>query len=118
MEFVYNLFVVLHFLGLASLIGGWLVQMRSPGERFINMAMLHGVIVQLVTGLILVGLAEGVDSLDRDIDNAKIGVKLVVLLIIGGLAWVNRKRQIVPDGLYLLVGALSIANVVIAVYWQ
>jgi hypothetical protein len=117
MEFVYNLFLVLHFLGLASLIGGWLVQMRSPGERFINPAMLHGAATQLVTGLILVGLAEGADSLDRDIDNAKIGVKLLVVLVIGVLAWINRKRPTVPDGLYLLVGVLSIANVIIAVYW-
>jgi hypothetical protein len=117
MEFLYNLIVVLHFLGLASLIGGWLVQLRTPAERLINSAMLHGVLVQLVTGVILVGLAEGVDSLDRDVDNAKIGVKLLVALAVAVLCWLNRKRPIVPDGLYLLVGGLAIANVVVAVYW-
>lgn len=117
MEFVYNLLVVLHFLGLASLIGGWLVQMRGRGGRHVNPAILHGVLVQLVTGVILVGLAEGVEGLDREVDNVKIGVKLLVALVIAVLAWVNRKRSTMPDGLYYLIGVLAIANVIVAVYW-
>jgi hypothetical protein len=115
MDFIYNLFVVVHFLGLASLIGGWMVQLGSR-ERLVNSAMLHGVYTQLATGVILVGLAEAVDSLDKDIDNAKIGVKLAVALVIAVISWMNRKRT-VPDVLYFLIGALSVANVVIAVFW-
>lgn len=116
MEFVYNLVVVVHFLGLASLIGGWLVQTRAR-ERVVNLAMVHGVMTQLVTGIILVGLAEGVDSLDKDIDRAKIAVKLVVALVVAIVCMINRKRASVPDGLYFLIGALSVANVVVAVFW-
>ena len=29
MDFVYNLILILHFIGLASVVGGFLVQMRS-----------------------------------------------------------------------------------------
>lgn len=115
MDFVYNLFVVVHFLGLASLIGGWMVQLGSR-ERVVNSAMLHGVYTQLATGIILVGLAESVDSLGKDIDQAKIGVKLAVALVIAVLGWVNRRRT-VPDGLFFLIGGLSLANVVVAVFW-
>ncbi len=78
MDVVYKVLVVLHFLGLASLIGGWLVQLRAVGERYVSAAMLYGVLTQLVTGVLLVGLAEGIDSLDRPVDRTKIGVKLVV----------------------------------------
>ena len=39
MDVVYKILVVLHFLGLASLIGGWLVQLRAVGERYVSAAM-------------------------------------------------------------------------------
>ncbi|HEX6195388.1 MAG TPA: hypothetical protein VFZ37_05735 [Jiangellaceae bacterium] len=116
MDIVYNLLVVLHFLGLASLIGGWMVQL-SARERVVNSAMLHGVYTQLVTGIALVGLAEGVDSLDREIDNAKIGVKLAVALVIAIFGWLNRKRTAVSDWIFYLIATLSVVNVVIAVFW-
>ena len=99
------------------LVGGWLVQLRARGERYVNSAMVQGVLTQLVTGVLLVGLAEGVDSLDRDLDMAKMGVKLLVALVVAVLCWANRRRPTLPDGLYLLVGLLSIANVVVAVFW-
>jgi hypothetical protein len=117
MEIVYNLLVVLHFLGLASLIGGWLVQMRARGERVVNPAMVHGALTQVVTGLLLVGLAESVASLEEDVDNAKIAVKLVVALMVLGLAWVNRRTAPIPDGLYFAIGGLAVLNVVVAVFW-
>jgi hypothetical protein len=118
MDVVYKILVVLHFLGLASLIGGWLVQLRAVGERYVSAAMLHGALTQLVTGVLLVGLAEGVDSLGRDVDRAKIGVKLAVTVVVLILCWANRRRQYVPNGLYFLIGLLAIANVVIAVFWR
>lgn len=114
-EIVYDLVVVLHFLGLASLIGGWLVQMSARGERLVNPAMLHGALTQLVTGLIIVGLGEAV--LDREYDMAKISVKLVVTAIITLLVWVNRRKTVIPDGLFFLIGGLGIANVAVAVLW-
>lgn len=115
MEIVYDIVVVLHFLGLASLIGGWLVQMRAGGGRHINPAMLHGALTQLVTGVIIVGLGESV--LDRDYDYAKITTKLVITAVVLLLVWVNRKKDLIPDGLYYIVGGLSIVNVAIAVLW-
>ena len=117
MEIVYNLLLVLHFLGLASLIGGWLVQMRARGERVVNPAMVHGALTQVVTGVLLVGLAESVDELETDIDNAKIGVKLVVALVVLGLTWVNRRKARIPDGLHYGIGGLAVLNVVVAVFW-
>ncbi|HEU0212779.1 MAG TPA: hypothetical protein VFR13_01750 [Jiangellaceae bacterium] len=117
MEVVYKLLLVLHFLGLASLVGGWLVQLRARRERYVNSAMVHGVLTQVVTGVLLVGLAEGADSLDRDLDMAKMGVKLLVALAVAVLCWANRRRPTLPDGLYLFIGLLSIANVVVAVFW-
>ena len=80
--------------------------------------MLFRSLTQLVTGLLLVGLAEGVDSLDRTVDRTKIGVKLLVTLVVTVLCWANRRRQYVPDGLYFLIGLLAVSNVVVAVFWR
>jgi hypothetical protein len=118
MDLVYDAVVVLHFLGLASLIGGALVQMSARGGRTINAAMTHGALTQVVTGLILVGMASGIDSLDKNVDNAKITVKLVVALVVLVLAWLNRKRPTIPDGLFFAVFGLSVANVLVAVFWN
>ncbi|NQU38100.1 MAG: hypothetical protein HQ526_10970, partial [Actinobacteria bacterium] len=88
MAFLYDVLVVLHFIGLASLIGGFLVQIKTS-PRVINNAMLHGALTQLVTGVLLVGLRYPLNANDplewSKPDNGKISVKFVVLLIILGL---------------------------------
>ena len=118
MEILYNAIVVLHFIGLASLIGGFLVQIKST-ERVVNNAMWHGAIVQLVTGLLLVGLAYplNADDPDWEMNNAKIAVKTVILLAILVLAAINRKKPSITAGVWGAIGGLAILNVIIAVFW-
>lgn len=120
MEFVYNAIIVLHFIGLASVVGGFLVQMKSA-DKGVNPAMLHGALTQLITGLLLVGLPEMGAVVPYDgwesWDHAKIAVKLVITLIITVLAIVGRRKPLPQTGLWGAIGALSIANVIIAVFW-
>lgn len=55
-----HIFVALHIIGIAALLGGFLTQMKAMGQgtaRFVP-AMLHGALTMLVTGAILVGLNE------------------------------------------------------------
>jgi hypothetical protein len=117
---VYELLVILHFLGLASLIGGFLVQIKTS-PRVVNNAMFHGVLTQLITGVLLVGLRYPLHESDAAEwplpDNAKIGVKFVVLLVILGLVLANRKKDQISNAVWGLIGGLAILNVVIAVLW-
>lgn len=115
MEFVYEALVVLHFIGLASLLGGFLVQLRDS-PKVVSSAMLHGALTQLVTGLALVGMAETVLADEEDVNHAKIAVKLVILLVITGLVWANRRKESISTGLWAAIGGLTIANIVIAVF--
>lgn len=117
MEFVYNLLVVLHFIGLASLLGGFIVQMKSP-DKGVNPAMLHGALTQLVTGVLLVGIASAGLVPGEEVDHAKIAVKLVVVLIITALAFIGRKRPLPQTGIWGAIGVLTLANIVIAVFWN
>ena len=117
MEILRNVLLVLHFIGLASLLGGFLTQMSAFKSRSarINPAILHGALTQLVTGLALVAVIQ-IGDLD-DIDNAKIAVKLAILIAIYVIAFVNRKKSAVAMPVIGAIGALTIANIVIAVFW-
>jgi hypothetical protein len=117
MDLIYNLIVVLHFIGLASVVGGFLVQMKSA-DKGVNPAMWHGALVQLVTGVAMVGLIEsGAYTGTGELDMAKISVKLAFTVIITVLAFVGRKKTPPQVGFWGAIGALSIANIFIAVLW-
>jgi hypothetical protein len=114
MEFLEHTLVVLHFIGLASLLGGFLVQIKTT-PRVVNSAMVHGIITQLVTGVLLVGLAEADDAA---VDHAKVGVKLVVALVVAVLVFANRRREVLTTAAWGLIGGLTILNIIIAVFWR
>ena len=115
MQFIYNLLLVLHFIGLASLLGGVIVQMKSS-DKGVNPAMLHGALTQLVTGVLMVGIAES-GGVDEELNMTKIGVKLIVVLIITVLAFIGRKKPMPQKGIWAAIGLLTLLNVVLAVFW-
>jgi len=117
MGFVYNLVLVLHILAIAALVGGAIVQAQARGEYTITEPMIGGARGAFVTGLILAGMAEGIDDLDKDIPAAKLATKLLVVVVILALAEVNKKKQPIPNGLYYLLGGLALANVSVAIFW-
>ncbi|MFF8646874.1 hypothetical protein ACF06D_01315 [Streptomyces griseoluteus] len=116
MTVLIHVFVALHIIGIAALLGGFLTQMKAMGRgaaRFVP-AMLHGAITMLVTGVVLVGLNEA-DG--HHVNNIKIGIKLALLIVILGLVYVKRDEETVDKGMFGLVGALTTANIFIAVLW-
>ncbi|MCN9244911.1 hypothetical protein AB0L85_32535 [Streptomyces sp. NPDC052051] len=116
MDVLIHLFVGLHIVGIAALLGGFLGQMKGMRQgtaRFVP-GMLHGALTMLVTGVALVGLNQ---AQDYPLDNIKIGIKLAVLIVILGLVYVKRDEEKVEKPLFGLVGALTLTNIFIAVLW-
>ncbi|WP_112471100.1 hypothetical protein [Streptomyces triticisoli] len=116
MDVLTHLFVGLHIVGIAALLGGFLTQMKAMGQgtaRFVP-AMLHGALTMLVTGVVLVGLNE---AGDHYVNNIKIGVKLALLIVILALVYVKRDEEKVDKGMFGLVGLATTANIFIAVLW-
>lgn len=114
--------LVLHFIGLASLLGGFLVQIKAlkPGTAKIIPAMIHGAWTMLITGLLLVGLREWMSALDAnapELDNIKIAVKSIVVTLIVVFVMLNRKKQTVKSSTLALIGGLTLLNVILAVFW-
>jgi hypothetical protein len=116
MDVLINVFVALHIIGIASLLGGFLTQMKAMGAgtaRFIP-AMLHGALTMLITGVALVGLNQ---ADDQPVNNLKVGIKLAVLVVILGLVYVKRDEEKVDKALFGAVGGLTVANIFIATLW-
>jgi hypothetical protein len=113
-DILYKALVVLHLVGMAILVGGWLATARTPK---VLPAMWHGALTQLVTGVALVGLASG-GAVDREVDNAKVAVKLVVALVVAALVMVHRRKQGVSPGTVHAIGGLALLNVLVAVFWS
>lgn len=126
MELARDITLIIHFLGLAMIIGPFLIQMRArTGYAF--PWVFAGAITQLVTGIALTGLAEMrlADNPDLSLDHTKIAVKLILSLVIFGVALVAlraQKKRVGESQRALLpflhtAGALAIASVVVAVIW-
>lgn len=118
MDLVYDVVVIAHLLGMAALVGGWFAVVKEPR---VTSLMLWGARLQIITGLVLVGLAEGVDSLDKDPDHAKIGLKLLIALAVVAFAEISHgrgRRGRAEPGLASAAGWLAVVNVVVAAAWN
>ena len=122
MEFLYNVFVALHFIGWAIVLGGYLASLRSPG---LYKGVFHGALTALVAGIAMVGIGEAsVWPEDGGPAMAKIGVKLVVALVIAILAYVAKRQAAkssdgaVAPGVKHAIGGLTLVNILVAVFWN
>lgn len=117
MEILHSILLATHIFGLAAIIGAFFVQMRRR-ERYVLAPMLAGAIVQLVSGVGLVGLAQ---ATDQDLIMAKIAVKLgiaVVVLIAAIVAVVMQRRGGKVSPWFHTAGGLAVVNVLVAVFWS
>ncbi|GII98614.1 hypothetical protein CLV28_0380 [Sediminihabitans luteus] len=115
MEIVYNVFTVLHFVGWAMVLGGYFASLKGPG---ISKGVFHGAATAAVAGVLMVGVAEmGGLWDDGGPSMTKIGIKLVVAVVIAVLAFVaTRKGDDLSPALKHSIGALTLVNIVVAVF--
>lgn len=116
MEIFKDVILAVHIIGVAALLGGVLYQIKAmrAGTARVLPAIMHGAWTMLVTGLLLVGLQY---PLGHEVNNAKVAVKLAVLLAIIVIAFIHRKRETSPAWVLPTLGGLTVANVLIATIW-
>ena len=113
MGIAFQLLVLLHLVGFAALLGGYLVQLRTV-EPEINAAMLYGSWVVFASGSALVGLVAIGPGLT---DYAELVIKLLLTVVIVVLVTKNRKYARIPRGLGALIGLLTLLAAAVAVLW-
>lgn len=116
MEILKGVLVVLHIIGFGVVMGGALAQLPNvkKGTAKVTGGLLHGSLLLLVTGLALVGMLYAVGG---EPNNAKIGAKTLVLLLLIVLVLVNRKKERVSGGVLGAIAGLATLNVALAVLW-
>lgn len=114
MEILRLVLLFVHILGFAALLGGLLVQARET-TKSVNPLMRDGAGTAFLAGLFLVGVLEAGDG---DVNHAKIGVKFAIGLVILVLVMANVRKPSIPQGLYLGLLALTVANIAVAVFWS
>ena len=118
MELLKESLVLIHLAGMAVLVGAFVINMKRKSD-FPFTAMMWAAIVQLSTGILLVGLSYALDDAP---DNFKITVKS--LLATGALvaAILGRKRQAHGESklqpFFHAAGGFATINLVIAVLWN
>ena len=115
MDILQSFLVFLHILGAAIIVGLWFARIKNPT---VLPGQFHGALLQLVTGLPLVAVAEAGDG---DVNHMKVGIKLAVALVIAVLAFIGQRRykkdEPVSAGLANSVGILTILNIALATMW-
>ncbi len=114
MEILRLVLLFLHVLGFAALFGGLVVQARNS-EKSVNAAMRDGVGTAFLAGLLLVGVLE---SGDDPVNHAKIGVKFAIGLVLLVLVMANSRKPTIPQGLWVGLVLLSVANIAVAIFWS
>ncbi|MGV0795007.1 Fe-S protein [Mycolicibacterium sp. XJ1819] len=117
MDLLRNVVVLLHIVGFAVTFGAWVTE--AVARRFrITRPMDYGLVLSLVTGLILSApWPAGIE-----LNYPKIGTKLIILVILGGVLGMGSARQKrtgepVPGAMFWAVGVLSFLGATVAVLW-
>jgi hypothetical protein len=115
-ELARNILLGLHLLGTAGILISLLLSKKklSPG-------ITHSALLSLITGLALVGLRYPLVDADpmkwEEVDNAKISIKLLIVLVILVLGYKNRKKEVVSKVVVASIAGLALINIAIAVFW-
>jgi uncharacterized membrane protein len=116
MELARNILLGLHLLGTIGILVSLLLSKKklSPG-------ITHSALLSLLTGIALVGLRYPLVEADpmkwEEIDNTKISIKLLIVVVILVLGYKNKKKEVVSKVVIGSIAALAIANISIAVLW-
>jgi uncharacterized membrane protein len=112
-ELARNILLGLHLLGTAGILISLLLSRKK-----LSAGITHSALLSLITGLALVGLRYPLVDADpmkwEEVDNTKISIKLLIVVVILVLGYKNRKKEAVSKVVVGAVSCLAIANITIA----
>lgn len=117
MDILHSILLAAHLIGMAVIVGVFLAQMRKQSD-FSVLPVLVGAIVQVASGIGLVGLAE---ATDQNLIYAKIGTKLVIAIIVlvaAILAFRAQRTGGKVKPFFHAAGGLALVNLLVAVFWH
>jgi hypothetical protein len=117
MEVLRDVVVLVHIIGFAIIFGSWVVEATARRFRTTRL-MNYGLLVSLLTGVALAApWPAGIQ-----LNYPKVGIKLAILVALGGLLGIGNARQRrsgepVALPVFVGVGVLTLTAAAIAVVW-
>jgi uncharacterized membrane protein YadS len=92
---------------------GLLLHQWNKSPRKLSAGVMHSAATALLAGLVMVGTYSSAKP-DETLDHTKVGIKLVVVLVILVLSYVNAKKSELKKNTWLTLIVLTVLNILIA----
>ena len=112
METVFLIAYIAHMLAIAGILILLLMQWnKSP--RKLSKGVMHSAATALLAGLVMVGTFSSAKP-DETLDHTKVGIKLLEVLAILVLSYINAKKSELKKSIWLTLIGLTVLNILIA----
>lgn len=112
METVFLIAYIAHMLAISGILILLLLQWnKSP--RKLSKGVIHSAATALLAGLVLVGTYSSAKP-DETLDHTKVGIKLLVVLAILVISYINVKKSELKKSIWLTLIGLTVLNILIA----
>lgn len=112
MSILASALLFLHMIGLAGILAGFLMQVMTDNTKSVKV-LLHSSLLQLVSGVLLVGAIEMGDL--GELNHVKIAVKLLLSLAVVIVGIINLRKP--STKLATIAGVIAVVNIGVAVFW-
>jgi hypothetical protein len=113
METVFLIAYIVHMLAIAGILILLLLQWKKS-PRKLSPGVMHAAATALVAGLVLVGTYSSAKP-DETLNHTVVGIKLLVVLAIWVISFINSKKSELKKGIWLTLIGLTVFNILIAV---
>lgn len=119
LAWVNDIALLVHILSVVGIMVLLLLQVKKS-PRSIHPGVLHSALAALVAGLVMVGVRTPLHNQNADkwplLNNAWVGTKFLILLVILVLVYRNFKKPAVKNSVWATLVALTSANILIAIF--
>lgn len=112
MEAVFLIAYIVHMLAIVGALG-LLLHQWNKSPRKLSPGVLHSSATALVAGLVMVGTYASAKP-DETLDHTKVAIKLIIVLIILVISYLNLKKPELKKSVWLTLIGLTLLNIVIA----
>jgi hypothetical protein len=112
METVFLIAYIVHMLAILGILVLLLLQLKKS-PRKLSSGVMHSAATALLAGLVLVGTYSSAKP-DETLDHTKVGIKLLVVLAILVISFINAKKSELKKSIWLTLIGLTVLNILIA----
>jgi chromate transport protein ChrA len=119
LAWVNDIALLIHILAVLAIMVLLFLQVHKSPRR-IHPGVFHSALTALVAGLVMVGIRTPLHNQNADkwpiLNNAWVGTKLLILLVILVLVYRNYKKPEVKNSIWVALVALTSANILVAIF--